>query len=39
MYVFPEKTRPKISLFIDNKRIHAISHLNFLGLLIDETLS
>ena len=37
---FRKKITPdKISLSIDNKRIDAVSHFNFLGLLIDENLS
>ena len=40
MYVFEKKrTSGEIFFFIDNKRIDAVSHFNFLGLLIDETLS
>ena len=39
MYVFPKKTySEEISLSIDNKSIGAVSHFNFLSLLIDEKL-
>ena len=39
MFFRKKRTPEKISLSIDNKSIDAVSHSNFLGLLIDENLS
>ena len=39
MFFLKKRTPEKISLSIDNKSIDAVSHFNFLGLLIDENLS
>ena len=39
MFFQKKRTPEKISLSIDNKSIDAVSHFNFLGLLIDENLS
>ena len=39
MFFRKKRTPEKISLSIDNKSIDAVSHFNFLGLLIDENLS
>ena len=39
MFFRKKRTPENISLYIDNKSIDTVSHFNFLGLFIDESLS